>query len=108
MEEAIRRKLRSSTDSVSRLASERSEVASALDATRVKDHVQRAAKPSSLAGGMKRAGVALMVTPDPFTDVAGVALLAGSLAMKRKEPAGLEHLAAETRKLMKELQASRL
>lgn len=108
MEAQQRKLVRATTESASRLADEKASVATALDTAAVKGQVQRAAKPNSLAGGMKKAGVALLVAPDPITDVAGVALLAGSVAMKRSEPAGLDHLAAETRKMLKDLQSLRL
>lgn len=80
-------------------------MAVALDTSKTNSRFQQAAKPASLAGGMKKAGVALLVAPDPFTDVAGAALLAGHFAMKRREPAGFEQLANETRKLIKDLRS---
>ena len=43
---------------------------------------------------MRTAGVALAVAPEPFTTVAGVALIAGSFAMK-DEPMTLKSIAEE-------------
>ena len=57
---------------------------------------------------MRKAGIALIVTPDPFTGVPGVALLASSFVMKRKEPASLDNLVQETRKVMREIQSLNL
>jgi len=54
---------------------------------------------------MKKAGVALIATPDPFTGVPGVALLASSLLLKRREPASVATLALETRKVLREMQS---
>jgi len=55
---------------------------------------------------MRKAGVALIVgTPDPITAVPGVALLAASFASRRKDPAKLDDLAAETRKLLRDIQS---
>ena len=43
---------------------------------------------------MRTAGVALALAPEPFTTAAGVALVAGSFAM-RGEPATLKSVAEE-------------
>jgi hypothetical protein len=57
---------------------------------------------------MKKAGVALIAAPDPVTGVAGVALLASSFALKNKEPAKIADIAAETRKILREIQSFRI
>jgi hypothetical protein len=54
---------------------------------------------------MRKAGIALIVTPDPISGVPGVALLASSFVMKKREPASLESLAQETRKALREIQS---
>ena len=54
---------------------------------------------------MRKAGIALIVTPDPISGVPGVALLTSSFIMKRKEPASLESLAKETRRVLREMQS---
>ena len=54
---------------------------------------------------MRKAGMALILAPDPITGVPGVALLASSFVVKRKEPASLGSLAQETRKVLKEIQS---
>jgi hypothetical protein len=57
---------------------------------------------------MRKAGIALVLTPDPISGVPGVALLASSFVMKKREPASLESLAQETRKALQEIRSLRL
>jgi len=57
---------------------------------------------------MRKLGVALVAAPDPITGVPGVALLASSVVMKRREPAGIAELAKETRKVLREIQSLRI
>jgi hypothetical protein len=55
---------------------------------------------------MKKAGVALIVgTPDPITAVPGVALIATSYMVRRKDPTKLDDLAAETRRILRDIQS---
>jgi len=54
---------------------------------------------------MRKAGIALIATPDPFTGVPGVALLAASFVAKRKEPAKLSDLASEAQRIFREVQS---
>ena len=91
-----------------RLAEERAGVAGAVDTRPVQDKLNQVIKPRSLVGGMKKAGIALVATPDPFTGVPGVALIASAYVMKKREPVGLEHLALEMRKIAREMQSLRL
>jgi len=102
------RLLRSSVDSVSRLVDEKVQVASATEASRLKWHFDNVTKPPSLSGGLRKAGIALIVTPDPFTGVPGVAMLASSFVVKRKEPASLSTLGLETRRILREIQSLKL
>ncbi len=108
LHQPAKRLILSSTGSVSRLAREKAEVAETVRAAPVKKRVDRVTKPASLSGGMKKAGIALILTPDPLTGVPGVALLASSYVLKRREPAGLGHLAQETRKILREIQSLRI
>jgi hypothetical protein len=57
---------------------------------------------------MKKAGVALILAPDPVTGVAGVALVVTSFALKGKEPASLAHLAQEAKKILRDMESFRL
>ncbi|MBI3841307.1 MAG: hypothetical protein HY297_05095 [Thaumarchaeota archaeon] len=97
--------LASSVESASRLARDKSAVGRNVTAATAQHHVDRLTKPGSLSGSMKKAGIALIATPDPFTGVPGVALLASSFVMKKKEPATLGNLAMETRKILREIQS---
>jgi hypothetical protein len=62
-------------------------------------------KPNSLSSNVKKAGVALIAAPDPLTGIPGVALLASSYVLKKKDPASLGHLAQETRKILRDIQS---
>jgi hypothetical protein len=95
--------LRTSTESLSRLAREKAEVSKSVDPSHVTRKVEALTKPKSMGGTMKKAGIALLATPDPFTGVPGAALLASSFVLKKKEPASLANLAAETRKVLRDL-----
>ncbi len=53
-------------------------------------------------------GIALIAAPDPITGAIGVPLVATSFAMKKKEPVGLDHLAKETRKVLREMESLRI
>jgi hypothetical protein len=101
--------VRSVTDSFTRLNETKSQVADSVDHTKVTKRMHDISKPSSPSSNLKKAGVALIVSaPDPITDVAGVALVATSYAVKRREPTKLEDLAVETRKILREIQSLRL
>jgi hypothetical protein len=93
----------STKESLSRLAEAKAEVALATSPAAASHHVRSLTKPNSPSSTMKKVGVALIAAPDPFTGVAGVALVASSYAVKRNEPANLEHLAQETRKILRDL-----
>jgi hypothetical protein len=99
-----KRIVRTVADSLNRLHETRSHVASSVDTKQVAYSLNKVSKPSSPSSALKKAGVALIVvTPDPITAVPGVALIAASYATKRKEPAKLEDLAAETRKILRDI-----
>ncbi len=101
-----KRLIRSAADSVSRLNETRARVASSIDHSKVARHLNDLAKPNSPSSTLKKAGVAMIVgTPDPITSVPGVALLASSYAIKRRDPAKLDDLAAETRKVLRDLRS---
>jgi len=101
-----KRIVRSVADSLRRLSDARNSVASSVDTKGVSRRLANVSKPSSPSSALKKAGVALIVvTPDPITAVPGVALIAASYATKRKEPAKLDDLAAETRKVLRDIQS---
>jgi len=98
----------SATNSASRIALDRAGAAVSLETRDVSRSVYRAAKPRSAIGGIRKLGVALIAMPDPVTGVPGVALLASSIVMKRREPAGLSELAKEARMIRRELESLRI
>jgi hypothetical protein len=97
--------VRSVAGSLARVADARSTVAESIDTTKANSKVRVLSKPGSPSSAMKKAGVALIIgTPDPITAIPGVALLAASYATKRRAPAKLDDLAAETRKILRDMQ----
>lgn len=101
--------VRAVAGSFARLNETRGQVASSMDTGPVSRQVKRASNPSTPSSTLKKAGVALIVgTPDPITAVPGVALLAASVAAKRREPARLDDLAAEARKILRDIEGLRL
>lgn len=84
---------------------EKSAVAENVNMGRVQANLDRVTKPNSLSSTAKKAGIALIAAPDPFTGIPGVALLASSYALKRRDPANLGHLAQETRKILRDIQS---
>jgi hypothetical protein len=104
-----KRIVRSVAGSLSRLNETKAQVASSIDSSPVTEHLNRLTKPRSPSASLRKAGVALIVaTPDPFTAVPGVALIASSYAAKRREPAKLGDIATETRKILRDIQSLRL
>jgi hypothetical protein len=95
-------------ESASRIALDSAGASASLETKDVSRDVYRAVKPSSAAGGIRKLGIALIATPDPITGVPGVALLASSFVMKRREPAGAADLAKEARKIQRELESLRI
>lgn len=104
-----KRIVRALAGSISRLHEARTQVASSVDTTHISRRVKDVSKPNSPSASLKKAGVALVVAaPDPVTDVAGAALIATSYALRRKEPTKLEDLAAETRRILRDMQSLRI
>jgi hypothetical protein len=101
-----KRIVRSVVGSLSRLSETKAQVASSVDSSPVTEHINRLTKPKSPSSSLRKAGVALIVaTPDPFTAVPGIALIASSYLAKRKEPAKLEDVVTETRKILRDVQS---
>jgi hypothetical protein len=97
-----RKVVRASTDSASRVFKDRADVAGSMDTATVARNIGSVTNPKSPRSTMRKAGIALIAAPDPVTTVAGVGLLASSFALK-KDPANLEHLALETKKILHDL-----
>ncbi len=93
---------------VSRIAEVRAGVASTLDSSPLRRSVEQVVRPKTISGGMRKVGVVLVASPDPITDIPGVALLASSFVLKKREPANLNSLALETTRVMRDLRSLRL
>lgn len=79
-------------------------VASSFDCGDLAQRLGDLDHPPSVKKTMRATGVALAVAPEPFTTVAGVALIAGSFAMK-DEPLTMRSVATELGNQMRELVA---
>ena len=77
-------------------------VANSLDGEDVARSVRDLNHPPSMKKTLRTVGVALAVAPEPFTTVAGVALVAGSFAM-RSEPMTMKSVAVELGSQMAEI-----
>ncbi len=98
--------VRSVAESLSRLNETKSQVASNSDNSTVAKHLKDLSKPNSPSSTLRKAGVALIVaTPDPITAVPGVALVASSYAVKRREPTKLDDIATEARKILRDVES---
>jgi hypothetical protein len=95
--------LRSTTESLTRLAEAKSQVSAGVDPATAQRHMRNLSKPNSPASTMKKVGIALIAAPDPVTAVPGVALVASAYALKNKEPTTLNDLARETRKILRDI-----
>lgn len=91
--------VRARCESLRRVSEDWVNVASSLEAKGAARSVRDLTHPPSIKKTVRAAGVALAVAPEPFTTVAGVALVAGSFAMKG-DPATLESVAEELRNQM--------
>jgi hypothetical protein len=101
-----KRIVRSVASSLSRLNEAKTQVASSIDSSPVTEHLNRLTKPSSPSAALRKAGFALIVaTPDPFTAVPGVALIASSYAAKRREPTKLGDITTETKRILRDIQS---
>ncbi|MDA4128556.1 MAG: hypothetical protein OK422_03760 [Thaumarchaeota archaeon] len=94
--------------SISRVAEDRGHVGTTLAQKDVKSSLEQLVRPRSLAGGMKKAGVALLLAPDPITDVAGIALLASAYVAKDRDPASVKNVVHEARKLLRDMESLNL
>lgn len=99
-----RKVLHAAAESLSRVAAAKADVAAKTSMAPAVGKLKGLTDPKSPASTMRKAGAVLIAAPDPVTGVAGVALVASAFAMKKKEPAKLADLAAETRKILRDLQ----
>ena len=93
----------SSGSSATRILSERAKVARCLADGQTHDRLRQVARPNSISKTLRKAGLALMLSPDPITDVPGVIMLGASFAMRKKDPLSHASVLNETRKLLSEI-----
>jgi len=68
--------------------------------------LRQVAKPNSISKTMRKAGVGLVLAPEPVTVVPGAILLGASFAMKGREPLSPASVLNEARKLLAEIGSS--
>ena len=97
--------IHSAVKSLQRTAADAQRVSDSMDTAKTGDHMRKLTKPNSPSSTMKKVGVALIAAPDPITGAIGVPLVAAAYALKSKDPASLDSLAKETRRLIQDLKS---
>jgi hypothetical protein len=95
--------LKSSASSAIRILKEREEVAGRLADAETAKRLREVVKPNSLSRTLRKAGVALILAPDPITAVPGVMMLGASFATKGRQPLSPASVFEETRRLLDEM-----
>jgi len=95
---------RSSVESMIRIAQSRSEVSQNLAQKDVHDGLARVVRPRSISSGVRKAGIALMLAPDPITDIPGIFLLASAHLLKKRDPLSVWTLMKETRRVIRDVE----
>jgi hypothetical protein len=95
--------LKSSASSAIRVLKDREEVARRLADQETTKRLREVVKPNSLSRTLRKAGVALILAPDPITAVPGAVLLGASLATRGRQPLSPASVFEETRKLLDEM-----
>ena len=101
------RLVKEGTNSLARTAQDRTHVATSLSSTETKKKLDHVVRPNSVPRTLKKAGLAMLLSPDPLgpiTDVPGVVLLSASYVMKKKEPESIKSLFKEAQSVLDELQ----
>lgn len=99
------RLVHSSAESLKRVAAGRVGLEESLSSREVSESLGNVLHPKSLAGGMKKAGVALILSPDPVTGVPGAALLLSAYALKKKEPSSIDTLVRQANKILRDIES---
>ena len=95
--------LKSTATSATRVLKERREVAGSLADAETRERLKEVVKPNSISKTLRKAGLALILSPDPITDVPGAIMLGASFAIKRRDPLSPASVFEETRKLLVEM-----
>ncbi len=99
---------KSSAKSIIRTARTRSEVGTALTGRGVQRGLQDVLRPRSLSSGIRKAGIALMLSPDPLTDIPGIALLASAYLIKKRDPSSIKTVMKEARRAIRDVESLRI
>lgn len=78
-------------------------VAGVIADPKTRDSLQQVVRPNSLSKTLRKAGVALILTPDPITAVPGVMMLGASFATRGKQPLTPASVYDETQRLLDEM-----
>ncbi|MDA4121801.1 MAG: hypothetical protein OK456_01320 [Thaumarchaeota archaeon] len=84
--------MRARVESMKRTSRDFVQVSQALDSKDAARSLRSVTHPVSLNKTIRKVGIALALAPEPFTTALGIAMVAGSLAMKSREPVGLGDL----------------
>jgi hypothetical protein len=95
--------LKSSASSAIRVMRDRSAVADALADEETKARMKAVVRPNSLSKTLRKAGVALILAPDPITAVPGAVMLGASLATRGRQPMNPASVYDETQKMLDEM-----
>lgn len=85
---------------------ERTELAERLGDKETRERMKDVVKPNSVSNVMRKAGVAMILAPDPVTAVPGALMLGASLATKRRDPMSPVSVYDEARRLIDEIGSS--
>jgi hypothetical protein len=95
--------LRSSASSAARILNERATVAGCLADSNTRNALRQVVKPNSISKTLRRAGIALILAPDPITAVPGAVMLGASFATRKKEPLNAASVFNEAQNLLSEI-----
>jgi hypothetical protein len=102
------RLVKAGASALARTAQDRGLVAGRLAETETRRKLNQVVRPNSISTNLRKAGVAVLLSPDPLgpvADVPGIVMLGASYAMRRREPESVKSVFNETRKVLQELQA---
>ena len=95
------------TDSLVRSSHDATQVAMSLSNTETKSRLNQVVKPNSVSKTLRKVGMAVLLSPDPFgpvADIPAVALLGASYAMKKGEPESIASVIKKTQSMLRELE----
>jgi len=88
---------------VTRVLRERATVAERLADSDTRDGLKQVARPNNISKMMRKAGIGLILAPDPISAVPGAIILGASFATRGREPLTPTSVFNETRKLLAEI-----